>query len=94
MFSLEVLEEEPESGLLVEEAVRTEEQRRILRGCMGQLNPDYREALFLVYFEGMRGAEAASLMGKTEKQVADLLYRGKQALRKRLEREGITDAKS
>lgn len=31
-------------------------------------------------------------MGKREKQVADLIYRGKNALRKRLEQEGITDA--
>lgn len=93
VFSLEALEEEPESEVLVEEAVQTVELQRILRACMGQISPDFREALFLVYFQGMRYAEAASLMGKSEKQVADLLYRGKTALRKRLEQEGITDAK-
>ena len=53
---------------------------------------DYREALFLVYFEGLSHAETAAVMGKREKQVADLIYRGKNALRKRLEQEGITDA--
>ena len=37
-------------------------------------------------------AETAAVMGKREKQVADLIYRGKIALRKRLEQEGITDA--
>lgn len=52
----------------------------------------YREALFLVYFEGLSHAETAAVMGKREKQVADLIYRGKIALRKRLEQEGITDA--
>lgn len=31
-------------------------------------------------------------MGKSEKQVADLVYRGKSSLRKRLEQEGITNA--
>lgn len=93
-FSLETLAEEPESEMLVEEVVQTAEQRRILHFCMEQLNSDYREALYLVYFEGMRHAEAAYLMGKTEKQIADLVYRGKKALKKRLEKEGITDAKS
>ena len=93
-FSLEVLEEEPESETLVEEAVQTAEQRRILHFCMEQLKADYREALYLVYFEGMSHAEASYLMGKSEKQIADLVYRGKKALKKKLEKEGITDAKS
>lgn len=92
-FSLEALAEEPESETLVEEVVQTAEQQRILHFCMEQLSAGYREALYLVYFEGMRHAEAAYLMGKTEKQVADLVYRGKNALKKRLEKEGITDAK-
>lgn len=42
---------------------------------MDQLNPDYREALYLVYFENMHHAEAAAVMGKSEKQVSDLIYR-------------------
>ena len=92
-FSLETLAEEPESETLVEEVVQTAEQQCILHFCMEQLSAGYREALYLVYFEGMRHAEAAYLMGKTEKQVADLVYRGKNALKKRLEKEGITDAK-
>lgn len=93
-FSLETLAEEPESEALVEEVVQTAEQRRILHFCMEQLHADYREALYLVYFEGMRHAEAAALMGRTEKQIADLVYRGKIALKKRLEKEGFTDAES
>ena len=93
-FCLGALAEEPESEMLVEEVVQTEERRRVLRFCMDQLNADYREALYLVYFEGMSHAETAYLMGKTEKQIADLVYRGRKALKKRLEKEGITDAKS
>lgn len=92
-FSLESLVQEPESELLVEEVVQTEQQRCVLHVCMEQLHADYREALYLVYFEGMRHAEAAALMGKSEKQVADLVYRGRNALKKRLEQEGIADAK-
>ena len=90
--SLDALTEEPEARELVEEAVESAERARILRACMAELHADYREALFLVYFEGLSHAETAAVMGKREKQVADLIYRGKNALRKRLEQEGITDA--
>ena len=91
-FSLDALTEEPEARELVEEAVQSAERARLLRACMAELHEDYREALFLVYFEGLSHAETAAVMGKREKQVADLIYRGKIALRKRLEQEGITDA--
>lgn len=91
-FSLDALTEEPEARELVEETVQSAERARLLRTCMAELHEDYREALFLVYFEGLSHAETAAVMDKREKQVADLIYRGKIALRKRLEQEGITDA--
>ena len=91
-FSLDALTEEPEARELVEETVQSAARAQILRTCMAELHEDYREALFLVYFEGLSHAETAAVMGKREKQVADLIYRGKIALRKRLEQEGITDA--
>ena len=87
-FSLDALTEEPEARELVEETVQSAERARLLRTCMTELHEDYREALFLVYFEGLSHAETAAVMGKREKQVADLIYRGKIALRKRLEQEG------
>lgn len=90
-FSFEELGGEPESGLLVETAVQTKEQNRILHLCMRQLNPEYREALYLFYFENMSHAETVQVMGKTIKQVYNLLERGKKALRPLLEEEGISD---
>lgn len=91
-FGFEDLGQEPESGSLIEKVIQTEERNRILHLCMEQLNPDYREVLYLVYFENMRHAQAAAVMRKSEKQVADLVYRGKHSLRIRLEQEGITSA--
>ncbi|OAQ37027.1 hypothetical protein A5N82_08465 [Christensenella minuta] len=58
------------------------------------MNPDYREALYLTYFEDMRYAQAAEVTGKTVKQITNMVYRGKESLRKLLEREGITNAES
>lgn len=89
-FSFEELQSEPESDILVEAVVQTGERREILHLCMGRLSPDYREALYLVYFEGMKHAEAAAVMRKSEKQIADLVYRGRKSLRGHLEREGVT----
>ncbi len=92
LFGFDDLKDEPESDILVEEVLKTKEKNQVLRLCLDKLNPAYREALFLVYFEGMSHAETASLMGKTEKQIADLVYRGKNSLRKCLEGEGISNA--
>ena len=91
-FSMDDLVEEPEGKILVEEVVRTKERNWILHLCMRELNPTYREALYLIYFEGMSYRQAAEVMNKNIKQVTNLVYRGKESLRKLLEREGISNA--
>ena len=92
LFSLEELADEPDGPLLVEEVIRTAERDRILHFCMAEINPDYREALYLTYFEDMSYAQAAEVTGKTVKQITNMVYRGKESLRRLLEREGITNA--
>ena len=39
-------------------------------------------------------AQAAEVTGKTVKQITNMVYRGKESLRRLLEREGITNAES
>lgn len=94
MFSLEELTDEPDGRLLAEEVIRTAERNRVLHFCMDEINPDYREILYLTYFEGMSYAQAAEVTGKTVKQITNMVYRGKESLRRLLEREGITNAES
>ena len=89
---LDALTDEPDGQQLAEEVIGTAERNRILHYCMGEMNPDYREVLYLTYFEGMSYAQAAEVTGKTVKQITNLVYRGKESLRKLLEREGITNA--
>lgn len=91
-FSFEEIDKEPESKVLIEEIIQKEEFNQSLYLCMGQLKPDYREVLYLVYFENMHHSEVAKVMKKSEKQVSDLVYRGRNSLRKYLEQEGITNA--
>ena len=93
-FGFEDMSFEPESGELPERTVQMRERDKTLRLCMEKLNPDYRESLYLVFFENMSRAEAAGVMGKSEKQIENLVFRGKKALRTLLESEGITDADS
>ncbi len=92
VFSLEDLALEPEAETLVEEVVGSAERRSTLRVCMERMHDDYREALYLTYFEGLSYAEAAEVMGRSVKQITNLVYRGKQSLRALLEKEGITNA--
>ena len=93
-FCLDDLTKEPEGGKLVDEVIRTKERNQILHLCMGELHPDYREALYLTYFEGMSYRQVAEVMGKSVKQITNIMYRGKERLRGLLEREGITNAES
>lgn len=93
LFSLDGLTDEPDGQTLVEEVVHTKERDQILHFCMAELKPDYREALYLTYFEGMSYLQAAEVMRKSEKQITNMVYRGKERLRGLLEREGITNAK-
>ena len=94
LFSLDALADEPDGRLLAEEVIRSEERNRILHFCMDEMNPDYREVLYLTYFEDMSYAQAAEVTGKTVKQITNMVYRGKESLRRLLEREGITNAQS
>ena len=94
LFSLDELTGEPDGQLLAVEVIRTEERNRILHFCMDEMNPDYREVLYLTYFEDMSYAQAAEVTGKTVKQITNMVYRGKESLRRLLEREGITNAES
>lgn len=65
------------------------EDARTVRECMDRLNGDYRTVLYLVYFEEVDGDGAAKIMGKSKKQLANLLYRAKQALKTELEKEAF-----
>ena len=70
----------------IEEEYIKGEQNTILHHAIKALNSEYSQVLYLIYFEGMSNAEAAKVMGKTSRQLYNLLYRAKQALREELER--------
>ena len=72
----------------LETAYIREERQRLVRHALTKLHPDYRQALWLTYFAGLSNGEAGTVLGKNERQMRNLLYRARQALKAELEREG------
>ena len=65
-----------------------EEQKVLLHRALERIKPEYQQVLWLTFFEGFRNDEAAKIMKKTKKQIENLLYNAKKALRAEMEREG------
>ncbi len=75
----------------LERKVLENERKKILNICLERITPDYRTALYLVYFEQMSTDDCMRVMKKSRKQIENLLYRGKEALKRELGKEGISD---
>lgn len=67
-----------------------DEQNIIIHHALKELNKDYAQVLYLIFFEGLDNPEAAKVMHKSSKQISDLIYRAKKALKAELEKEGQT----
>ena len=59
----------------------------MLRLAVSKLKPEYSQILCLIYFENFDNTEAGKIMKKSSKQIRDLLYRAKNALKRELEKE-------
>lgn len=75
----------------VESAYIVGERRIAIHRALRQLSPDYRQVLYLLYFEELTGDETAKAMNRTRRQVENLAYRARLALRSVLEKEGISN---
>lgn len=86
------LDFEPQSDVLADTELSRRERIRQLYDALEKLKAEYREALYLIYFEDMSYRNAATVMNKSEGQITKLVYRGKQGLKAILEQEGFTYA--
>ena len=66
----------------------SEEQIQLYR-ALRRINSDYAQVLYLIFFEGFNNSQVAVVMKKSNRQVENLLYRAKQALKSELEKEGF-----
>ena len=74
----------------LEHSYLVSEQKIALHHSLRQLKKEYQQVLHLSYFEGFSNAETAQIMGKTVKQVENLTYNARKALRTELEKEGFS----
>ena len=66
-----------------------QEQKIALHKAMNKLKPEYRNVLWLTYFEGMSNKETAEITGKKTHSVEMTLTRARAALKAELEKEGF-----
>ena len=85
----DLLELAAAGGTPEEELIKRERSAQLDR-AMNRLKREHREVLCLLYFEGGSFTDAGFMMNKTVKQVYNLVYNAKCALKKNLENEGFT----
>lgn len=91
VFSLDEMEAETAYETDYAEDHISKERAAVIHRCLSRIEPEYREALWLVYMENMSYEKAAEVMKVNYKRMDYMLQRGKQRLRIELKKEGITD---
>ena len=64
-------------------------QKSIVHRALRKLKPEYRQILWLIYFEDFSNKEAAAVMKKSVHNVETLVYRARKSLKSQLEMEGF-----
>jgi RNA polymerase sigma-70 factor (ECF subfamily) len=65
------------------------DDKLLLHACMKKLKPEYRQVLWLFYFEGFSCQQIGRIMKKTTHGVETLAYRARLALKNILIKEGF-----
>lgn len=66
-----------------------EEQRRMVHRALGRLREDYGMVLYLKFFEELNNEDCAKVMKRSRRQIENLAYQAKRALKTELEQEGF-----
>ena len=74
---------------MLENAYIQEERRIVIHKTMQQLKSEYRQVLWLIYFEGFSSKEVAKIMRKSVHNIETLTYRARQSLKSELIKEGF-----
>ena len=70
-----------------EEKYLAQERAQMIAGAIAQIPKEYQEVLRLLYIERLRYDEIAPVMSKSTKQIDNLAYRARNALRNALGKE-------
>ena len=73
----------------LEDAFIRNEAKIAVHQAMKNLKNEYRQVLWLSYFENLSNKEISMVMKKSEHAIETLCYRARNALKKELEKEGF-----
>lgn len=75
----------------LERAYLREERKILVHRALARIGPERGKALYLRYIEELDIEQIALVLGKSKRQVSNLLYQAKRSLKLELEQEGICD---
>ena len=73
----------------MEESYLREERKITVHRTLRKLKAEYRQILYLIYFEGFSNSEAAVAMKKSRHQIENLVYRARLSLKSELDMGGF-----
>ena len=65
------------------------ERKITVHKALSDIKPEYRQVLWLIYFEEFSNSETAQIMNKSKRQIENLVFRAKQSLKTVLDKEGF-----
>jgi RNA polymerase sigma factor (sigma-70 family) len=83
---MEMPEQVADGAPLADDRVEDRERAALLREALDELDPRYKDVIFVVYVEGKRIEEAARILGIPSGTAKTRLMRGRHALKRVLER--------
>lgn len=66
-----------------------DEQKILLHKTLSKLNADYSTVLYLKFFEDLSHDQITAVMKKNKRQITNLMYQAKKALKAELDKEGF-----
>ncbi len=73
----------------VEKTYLRKERKIVVHRALQKLKAEYRQILYLIYFEGFNNSEAAVIMKKSKRQIENLVYRARISLKSELDKGGF-----
>ena len=88
-LSDEVLASIPSEQEELEKQYLADERKIAVHRALGKIKYEYRQVLYLSFFEDFSNDEISHIMKKNKRQIENLLYRSKLSLKAELEKEGF-----
>ncbi len=89
IYSLEEISLDLPAGYDLEQEVQRREYEAILHTCLEQMREPDKSVFLYRYFYGYKVRDIAAILSLSTKQVENILYRGKEKLRKDLLERGL-----